>query len=345
MAVDVCFAQGKKEDAAMSEPAELEVSLQGVQAEVANLQEEDKAMGTRMDEISVKLEAASADIEGLKKSAEEMVRLDTAQKAQQGEIAGLKAEIRAQNNKIESLIKKEQEARTLKADSLDNAIKQLDGKQSATADSLRDDLGSLQAAGGRTDEKISRLNVGLIAGGSVLLIAIIAFTIYLIIKRRRDSSSLAEVRKAQDALQAAQAKMREDSVKLDNQLLELLEKQMTASPAAAGSSAPDHSLTLKVADEVTRIEMNLSRMDATVKGYKQLSKAVQRIKDNFMANGYEIVDMLGKPYNEGMKVIANFVADESLEQGKQIITGIVKPQINYKGQVIQTAQITVSQNI
>ena len=64
-----------------------------------------------------------------------------------------------------------------------------------------------------------------------------------------------------------------------------------------------------------------------------------------MAQGYEIVDMLGKPYNEGMKAIANFVLDESLEEGQQIITGIAKPQINYKGVMIQAAQITVSQNI
>ena len=64
-----------------------------------------------------------------------------------------------------------------------------------------------------------------------------------------------------------------------------------------------------------------------------------------MAQGYEIVDMLGKPYNEGMKVVANFVSDENLKDGEQIITGITKPQINYKGTMIQAAEITVSQNI
>ena len=100
----------------------------------------------------------------------------------------------------------------------------------------------------------------------------------------------------------------------------------------------------KVADEIVRIETNLSRMDSSVKGYKQLSASVRRIKDNFLANGYEMVDMLGKPYSEGMKVLANFVPDESLKEGEQIITGIIKPQINYNGVMIQAAQITVSQN-
>lgn len=89
----------------------------------------------------------------------------------------------------------------------------------------------------------------------------------------------------------------------------------------------------------------MSRMDSSIRGYKQLAKAVSRIKDNFNANGYEIVDMLGKPYNEGMKVIAEFVLDEDLEERQQIITGITKPQVNYNGQMIQAARITVSQNI
>ena len=86
-------------------------------------------------------------------------------------------------------------------------------------------------------------------------------------------------------------------------------------------------------------------MDSSVKGYKQLVKAVERIKANFLANGYEIVDMLAKPYNEGMKVTANFVTDETLAEGVQIITGIIKPQINYCGKMIQAAQITVNQNL
>ena len=180
----------------------------------------------------------------------------------------------------------------------------------------------------------------------VLIIAIIAIVAFLIIKKiKSGSTSIEEVRKAQEALQSAQTKIQEESVKLDNKLLEIAEKQILAATVQPTSTEIDHSLTLKVADEIVRIEMNLSRMDASVKGYKQLSKAVGRIKDNFSANGYEIVDMLGKPYNEGMKVVANFVVDESLDEGKQIITGITKPQINYNGKMIQAAQITVSQNI
>lgn len=181
----------------------------------------------------------------------------------------------------------------------------------------------------------------------VLAVIIVVGSWWLIKRIKRDNSSLDEIRKAQDVLQNAQTKMQEESIKLDNKLLEVATLQMKTASVTANSNPTsiDHSLALKVADEIVRIELNLSRMDSSIKGYKQLAKAVQRIKDNFLANGYEIVDMLGKPYHEGMKVIANFVSDENIVQGKQIITGIIKPQINHNGEMIQSAQITVSQNI
>lgn len=83
-------------------------------------------------------------------------------------------------------------------------------------------------------------------------------------------------------------------------------------------------------------------MDEKTKGLKQLNSSVQRIQDNFAANGYELVEMLGKEYNEGMKVTANFTPSEDLETGKQIISRIIKPQVNFKGEMIQAAQIEVS---
>lgn len=179
----------------------------------------------------------------------------------------------------------------------------------------------------------------------ILLIAITATAYHYHKKISYGSASIDEVRKAQDSLQKAQTSLQKESIKLDNKLVELIEAQINPTTQKKRGSEPDHTLALKVADEIVRMELNLSRMDASVKGHKQLSKAVQRIKDNFKANGYDIVDMLGKPYNEGMKVVANFVSDENLEEGQQIISSITKPQINYNGQMIQAAQITVSQNI
>lgn len=181
----------------------------------------------------------------------------------------------------------------------------------------------------------------------ILILAVIAFILHYLLRKKinKSSSAIDKIKSAQNSLETAQKAMQEESVKLDNKLVDLLDKQVTLQPQDVGNDQPDHSLALKVADEIVRIETNLSRMDESVKGYKQLKKAVERIRTNFLANGYEIVEMLGKPYNEGMKVVANFVSDDTLAEGEQKITGIIKPQINFKGKMIQSAQIIVSQNL
>ena len=247
--------------------------------------------------------------------------------------------------KIE-LLKKDNKAQQLAIDSLRNTCSILEKAQTADR---KDINGKIDA----TDNNV-RVNQDMLQSRTlwgimivIILLALVTTGSYLLAKRiKSGDTSIDEVRKAQEALGVAQKKMQEESIKLDNQMLAIVQKQLESKPTTSvGTAVPDHSLALKVADEIVRIELNMSRMDSSIKGYKQLTKAVERIKDNFNANGYEIVDMLGKPYNEGMKVTANFVADEDLEEGKQIITGITKPQINYNGQMIQAAQITVSQNI
>jgi hypothetical protein len=177
---------------------------------------------------------------------------------------------------------------------------------------------------------------------SALILLIIAILIYVVLNKgiSKGSNAITSIRKAQDNLQ-------EESVKLDTKLVEILDKQLLIekNQTVSSSAAVDHTLALKVADEITRIEMNLSRMDQTVKGYKQLSKAVERIKNNFQANGYEIVTYVGQPYNEGMRINADFVIDEELPEGTRTITSVSKPQVHYKGELIQKATVTVNQNI
>ena len=86
-------------------------------------------------------------------------------------------------------------------------------------------------------------------------------------------------------------------------------------------------------------------MDPSVKGYKPLVKAIERIKNNFKANGYEIVTYLGQTYNEGMRINPEFVIDETFPIGTRIITSVSKPQVHFNGELIQKASVTVSQNI
>jgi hypothetical protein len=137
--------------------------------------------------------------------------------------------------------------------------------------------------------------------------------------------------------------IREEIIKLDNQVFWSLDFQKKLSNTDQNESENiDHSLILKVADEIIRIQKNLSSMDPETKGLKQLEFAVDRIQDNFKENGYEIVELLNKPYDQGMKVSAKFKHDDTLKQGEQIITRIIKPQVTYNNVIIQEAQVEVS---
>ncbi len=149
------------------------------------------------------------------------------------------------------------------------------------------------------------------------------------------------------SLSAKADKLNEEIVnRLSSEMSEMqtLSKQLGSISTATGGGT-EQKLITTLADRITFMEMTLYKMDSSVRGHKQLSKSIKQMKDNLLANGYELVDMLGTDYHDGMKVTANFVEDENLPEGKQIITGIIKPQINYQGKMIQSAQITVSQNL
>lgn len=285
-----------------------------------------------------------SDNDKIKSLEEKCVTLQNQQSRTANDLCRLKDKQKESDRRIQAL-KSDNNRQSAVIDSLRNTCKQLTETQSADRESVNGMIDKTNSNVQANQETLQSRTL-LVCIIAILMLVVIVGVTYRLAKRiKSGSTSIDEVRKAQDALQAAQTKMQEESIKLDDKLLELFDRQIANVPKNADHGEPDHSLALKVADEIVRIELNMSRMDSSIKGYKQLAKAVERIKDNFNANGYEIVDMLGKPYNEGMKVIAEFVLNEDLEEGQQIITGITKPQVNYNGIMIQAARITVSQNI
>lgn len=195
----------------------------------------------------------------------------------------------------------------------------------------------------------------LLIWGSIasVIILLISSILYMVLHRgiNKKTDAIIDIRKTQEKLQKAQNKLQEESASLDTKMIEILNKKFNLEqqhPKVENISKQvvvDHDLALKMADEITRIEKNLSRMDTSIKGYKPLVKAIERIKDNFKANGYEIETYIGQTYNEGMRVNPDFIIDEELPFGTRIITSVSKPQVHYNGELIQKATLTVSQNI
>jgi hypothetical protein len=145
--------------------------------------------------------------------------------------------------------------------------------------------------------------------------------------------------------------LEEESLKLDSKLVEVLDTQLKLKQeeklivSTSSNTEIDHSLALKVADEIVRMQKNISKMDEETKGLKPLVKGIERIQANFASNGYEMVNLLNKDYDERMNIdVINFITDENLTEGRKIITLVIKPQVNYNGVLIQRAQVDVSQN-
>ena len=292
---------------------------------------------------TVSAENKSKDIESLKT---EVSSLMNRQKHLESEVGTLSSKTSDAEKKISDLSSQDKE--------LQSVVDSLQGVSNALAAALRTNKKELSESIGKTNELalstesvLSSRTLWGSCGLAILLLAIIA-TIFAFLKKiKLGTTSIDDVRSAQEALQAAQTKMQEESVKLDNQLLAIVQKQLDASVPSANKTTgePDHSLVVKLADEIARIETNLSKMDKSVRGYKQLVQAKDRMINNVRANGYEIISLLGQEYNDGMQFQTRFVPDESLPEGKRIITGMIKMQVNYNGKMIQPAEIVVSQNI
>ena len=245
---------------------------------------------------------------------------------------------------IQTLVKKN-DAQRLAIDSLQDKCKSLEKSQSTDRENINEKIDATDNnVRTNQDQLQSRTLYGVIVV-IVVLVIIVGVACWLTKRIKSGTSTIGDVRRAQEALQAAQTKMQEESVKLDNQLLAIVQKQLDASSASKITGEPDHSLVVKLADEIARIETNLSKMDKSVRGYKQLVQAKDRMINNVRANGYEIISLLGQEYNDGMQFQTRFVPDESLPEGKRIITGMIKMQVNYNGKMIQPAEIVVSQNI
>ena len=163
---------------------------------------------------------------------------------------------------------------------------------------------------------------------------------WLLSKRQQTDKTHVEIQlsNAKKSIEEEQIQINTKLTELYNGQMELLRQERKANP----SNEIDHSLALKVADEIVKMQMNLAHMDSKIRGHRHLSIAVGNVFDNFKANGYEIIDLLNKPYNDGMNMQATKEPDPSLKEGEQVIRRIIKPEIHFNNKIIQHAQVIVA---
>lgn len=236
---------------------------------------------------------------------------------------------------------------------LSNAYKSIDSLRTKTQynsnalTQTTNQLGiQIKETGDKNEGKISEVSESLsknsLYGISGVLLAILLSGLFYWVLSKKQKTDKTEIEmqlsNAKKSIEEEQVQINTKLAELYNGQMELLKQERKANP----TSEIDHSLALKVADEIVKMQMNLVHMDSKVRGHKQLNIAVTNVFDNFKANGYEIVDLLNKPYKEGMNMQATMEPDPSLKEGEHIIRRIIKPEIQFNNKIIQHAQVIVA---
>lgn len=102
------------------------------------------------------------------------------------------------------------------------------------------------------------------------------------------------------------------------------------------ANAKDENDTI---DAIAEFERNVARgAEATDEEVRLFDEAKLELKEK----GYELIDLVGQPYVEGMNVIVEDAeVDETLPPGKSIISYVRSPQVNKDGKMMQAAKVVI----
>lgn len=195
------------------------------------------------------------------------------------------------------------------------------------------------------------------------LIALLLMIGYFYLNRRGQASTkslttqleqtISQVRNAEEKATQADTALADRLFEILSQLKVQQQSLSAAQPTAAQptavaavatpvAAAPDHHLPLKLADEIHRMRKRLATLPEETKGLTPLKKSLERLENELLEQGYEIVDHLGMAYTENLSVKARFIPSDDLEPDQRVISKVVSPQVNYQGVLIRMADIEVS---
>lgn len=293
---------------------------------------------------------AQVTSEELKKEITPLIKkievLETKATKQGKEIEGLNLKLSTANKQI---------------DSLENKIA---ANEIAISQTKTDLTNEITQSGVASDGKIKTVSKDLSKNSlygiiGVLLAILLSGVLFFFWKKRQetDKSELInkldnskkeinkEIENTKSSLTTIEQKLFEEYNKqvagIEQLFLSISELNKGKSPATI--TEQDHSLALKVADEVTRINAFANTLDPTKQEAIALKGSVNKIIDNFRANNYEIVNLLGQKYDERLNIeVVGEDIDPTLKAGEEKITKVIKPLVKFNGKQIQAAQVEIS---
>lgn len=266
------------------------------------------------------------------------------------------SEISKLTGKIKTLEKNNsdlQQTNSIQKKHMDSINSQLSVAQSniqQIADSLHITVTNVSSSNKQTQSQIQDINQTItnrtlywIIG--ILGVALLSVIVFLVLRSKLSSST----KDLDSQIAKTNATLQNEAIKLDSKLVEILQSQLSIlkeerKTKETPSAEADHKLPLKVGEEIHRMRKRIENMPQDVKGLGALTNSLQRLEEEFNDSGYTIEDLLNKKYVDGMKVEARFVDNPDIPKGEEIITDVLRPEIKYKGVVIQVAKVEVGKS-
>jgi len=244
----------------------------------------------------------------------------------------LKSEI---NNRINILEKSLEESNIMITTDIDNVNSSLNVTNSqldsanVKLTSQKEDIIESQLS----NDKTSMISlISLILGGLLIIALIIIYKLA--------SKNKINISSTKDEIK--------DILKLDNDLKNILEKHTRLLEQNKGGNSEEETLksVKMVVDQIATMENNIYHMDTETRGLNKIVRAIKNLRNNYKTMGYDIPVLLGTEWKEGdiIEIIAE-LPDESIEKGKKIITRVVTPRIDFKGEMIQRPKVEIKYNI
>ena len=218
------------------------------------------------------------------------------------------------------------------------------------ADSLHITVTNVSSSNKQTQSQIQDINLTIanrtlywIIG--ILAVALLSVIVFLVLRSKLSSST----KDLDSQIAKTNATLQNEAIKLDSKLVEILQSQLSIlkeerRTKGTITAEADHKLPLKVGEEIHRMRKRIENMPQDVKGLSALTNSLQRLEEEFNDSGYSIEDLQGKKYVDGMKLEARFVDNPAIPKGEEIITDVLRPEIKYKGVVIQVAKVEVGKS-
>ncbi|BBL21466.1 hypothetical protein I6L24_07585 [Acinetobacter lwoffii] len=269
------------------------------------------------------------------------------------QINQIKAESLKQQKALISKITEQDEQHQLQIKTLNDDLKILETKLQDSIKAHTQTVEELNQLNKSTAETTATINDSIATRTIIVLIGLLLAlgliaTSYLLLRKKQAKSTedlSSQVKLALDNVRQTEENIVKSDIQLADRLHEVLiqlKEQAKVTPVVQQNSELDHSLPLKLADEIHRMRKRLAALPEDTKGLKPLSKSLERLEDELSEQGYEIIDHTGMEFSENLSIQSRFIPSDELEQGQSIISKVVTPQVNFNGVMIRMADVEVS---